>query len=95
MIVEIVSSESQSRDRRDKYLEYEAAGAKEYWIVDPLSRTVEVHVRGRTGKFRPAPLKDEKIVSTVLKGFYLKPLWLWQEKLPKVSVLLREMNKAR
>jgi len=29
LIVEIVSWESQSRDRRDKYLEYQAAGVRE------------------------------------------------------------------
>jgi Uma2 family endonuclease len=95
LIVEIVSPESQSRDRREKYLEYEAAGVKEYWIVDPLSRVVEAHVRARGGKYRPLPEKNERIGSTVLKGFYLRPEWLWRERFPKVPALLREMAKSR
>ncbi|NIR50460.1 Uma2 family endonuclease [candidate division KSB1 bacterium] len=35
LIVEIVSSDSVERDWRDKYLEYENARVREYWIIDP------------------------------------------------------------
>ena len=35
---------------------------------------------------------DVRIASTVLPGFYLKSAWLWQEKLPDVIALLREMG---
>src|SRR5207302_6232318 len=41
-----VSPESQSRDRREKYLEYEAAGIPEYRIADPLSRMLEAYPAG-------------------------------------------------
>jgi len=34
MVVEIVSPDSQSRDRGDKFYEYEEAGVLEYWILD-------------------------------------------------------------
>ena len=95
LIVEIVSSDSQSRDRREKYIEYHTAGVREYWIVDPLSRTVEAHGRDRGGKFKPRTEKNGMITSAVLKGFHLKPAWLWRERLPKVSALLREINKTR
>src|SRR5688572_20996167 len=37
LIVEIISADSRSRDREDKYAEYQRAGVNEYWIVDPLS----------------------------------------------------------
>jgi Uma2 family endonuclease len=43
LIMEIVSPDSQNRDRRDKYLEYEVAGVREYWLIDPLSRTLDVY----------------------------------------------------
>ena len=96
LVVEVVSPESQSRDRREKYIEYQTAGVKEYWIVDPVSRTVEAHVRGRGGKYKQRGEANGVIASTVLKGFYLKPAWLWQERFPKVSTLLRAMTtKAR
>jgi Uma2 family endonuclease len=95
LIVEVVSPESQSRDRREKYLEYEAAGVKEYWIVDTLSRSFEMHVLGKNGKYSPIP-QDEGIVhSTVLRGFFIRPIWFWQPKFPKVSTLLKEMARKR
>src|SRR4030095_7048740 len=37
LALEVVSPESETRDRRDKFREYRAAGVREYWIVDPLT----------------------------------------------------------
>jgi len=48
-VVEIVaprtaqSSGTERTDRRVKYEEYAQAGVLEYWIVDTVVRTVEVH----------------------------------------------------
>lgn len=91
LVIEIVSPDSQSRDRREKYLEYQSAGVREYWIIDPLSKTVEAHslTRGRYGQIAKV---DDRIPSSVLSGFYLKPQWLWRAKLPKVSEVLRELS---
>lgn len=90
--MEIVTAESQSRDRRDKYLEYEKAGVREYWIVDPLSQTVEAYALSPTQTYSLIPETDGRIPSTVLPGFYLKPAWLWQEKLPDAIGILRGMG---
>ena len=43
LMIEIVSPDSQSRDWREKYLEYQAAGVREYWMIDPMSRHVEAY----------------------------------------------------
>src|SRR5205823_5930416 len=32
LIIEVVSWDSQNRDRREKFIEYESAGVREYWI---------------------------------------------------------------
>jgi Uma2 family endonuclease len=92
LAMEIVSPDSQSRDRREKYLEYEKAGVREYWIVDPLSRTVEAYALDASNAYAPIPEVDGKIPSALLPGFYLKPEWLWQEKLPDTIDTLREMG---
>lgn len=94
LIVEIVSPDSQSRDRREKYMEYCAAGVREYWIIDPGTRTLEAHALVR-GHYKQIIEKDGRIDSTVLKGFFIKPEWLWRIKLPKVSDLLRQIRKSR
>jgi Uma2 family endonuclease len=93
LILEIISPDSQSRDRREKFHEYESAGVAEYWIVDPLSKTVEAYTLvGK--KYR---LIDETagIKSKVLPGFAIKAAWLWRAKLPKIAACLREMKSIK
>jgi Uma2 family endonuclease len=42
LIIEILSPSTTKKDINDKYAVYEEAGVKEYWIVMPESRLVEV-----------------------------------------------------
>lgn len=94
LALEIVSADSQSRDRREKYLEYEKAGVREYWIVDPLSQTVEAYTLNEQGAFVLVPESDGWIASAVLTGFRLKSQWLWSDPLPRVGSVLSEMGIA-
>jgi Uma2 family endonuclease len=91
LAIEIVSPDSQNRDRRDKYEDYQSAGVREYWIIDPLSRTLDAYaLRGR--KFQPIELKDERMQSSVLPGFYVRLDWLFGRHRPKVAQALKEMG---
>lgn len=38
LVVEVVSEGSERIDRIQKFSEYEKAGVKEYWIIDPIHR---------------------------------------------------------
>jgi Uma2 family endonuclease len=91
LIMEIVSPESESRDWRDKYLDYERAGVTEYWVIDPASKHTEVYVL-TNGKFAPVVERDGKIASTAIPGFYLQPQWLWQNPLPSELDVLHELG---
>ena len=42
LVVEITSPGTASYDRYEKRMAYEKAGVTEYWIADPVSRTIEV-----------------------------------------------------
>ena len=42
LIIEILSPSTRRKDRRRKFRLYEQAGVREYWIVDPETRTVSV-----------------------------------------------------
>jgi Uma2 family endonuclease len=89
---EIVSADSQTRDRRKKFLEYEKAGVREYWMIDPLSEQLEAYALQR-GKY--AQIDEDAtgaIRSTVLRGFFLRGPWLFRRPLPKVIAVQKEMG---
>ncbi|GIV15720.1 MAG: restriction endonuclease [Armatimonadota bacterium] len=87
LVVEIVSAESEQRDRVQKFAEYERGGVREYWLIDPEKRLAEFYVLGEDGKYA-LQMKGEQGVyhSTVLEGFWLRMEWLW-ELPPEVQVL--------
>jgi Uma2 family endonuclease len=91
LIVEVVSEDSVDRDWRVKYLEYEAAGVAEYWVIDPLYQRVEAYSLDADKSFQSMTPAEGKIASRVVPGFYLRPEWLWQEPLPKVPTVLKEL----
>lgn len=70
LVVEILSPSSVETDRYRKQELYERSGVKEYWIVDPENRTIEVLANGPNGfvlhSFSAAP---GTVASKVLPGF--------------------------
>jgi len=93
LVVEIVSPESRLRDRGEKYAEYELAGVPEYWLIDPELQRADFYVLDKTGRFRLMDLEPEGVFrSQAIPGFSLKSEWLWQEPLPKVLEVLKELG---
>ena len=93
LVVEIVSPESRARDRGEKFYEYEAAGVGEYWLIDPDRQQAEFYLLDADGHYRLLTADAEGIYqSEVLPGLWLKVEWLWQEPLPKVLDVLRELE---
>jgi Uma2 family endonuclease len=43
LIVEVLSPATAAKDRKVKLRRYQRAGVREYWIVDPVHKTVEVY----------------------------------------------------
>lgn len=94
--VEIVSSESVERDRGKKLLEYEAAGVREYWLLDPLRRDSAVYALAEDGHYRRVPLDAAgRLASVVLPGFALHPDLLWRDEPPnsgELAALVQQMT---
>lgn len=90
LVVEIVTEESVERVRREKFVEYQAAGIPEYWIVDPRPRcqTVDLYVLDAQGQY-VALASDSvgRLRSHVLPGFWINPAWLWGNPRPKAYLL--------
>jgi Uma2 family endonuclease len=91
LIVEIVSPDSESRDWRDKYLDYQNAGVREYWIIDPASQHVEFYALKR-GKYVLIEEKKGVLRSGVVTGFWIRTAWLWKKPGPNVYELAKEIG---
>lgn len=91
LVVEIISPESIGRDRGEKFVEYEAAGIKEYWIVDPDRKITEFYRLGEDGYYNLIPTPEGVFHCEVLKGFFLRVEWLWQKPLPTRDAF-KELN---
>ncbi len=81
LIIEIISKDSVSRDRNEKFQEYAAAAVPEYWIIDPRPnyQLADFFALDEAGIYRRfATETDKRVESRVLSGFWLNPAWLWQ-----------------
>jgi Uma2 family endonuclease len=63
LVVEILSPSTAKRDIKDKRKLYQRAGVREYWIVDPVHKTVHVYKVDEEGKysFPETYTEDDKI----------------------------------
>ena len=70
LVVEILSPSTAYYDLRHKMRVYEAAGVKEYWIVDPMEKTVEVFENaGKEFKLVSSAREKGLAQSKLLPGF--------------------------
>jgi Uma2 family endonuclease len=90
VVVEIISPESQSRDRGDKFYEYEQAGVREYWLIDPIRKQAEFY-QLKNDIYQLATLGEDNLFRSIaIEGLWLKVDWLWQEPLPLLMSVLKE-----
>ncbi len=90
LIIEIISPESRTRDKADKFYEYEQAGVKEFWLIDADRKRAEFYTLGDDGFFNFVIAENGIYKSKVLQGMNLKVDWLWQEKLPALMEVLKD-----
>ena len=80
--------------RGDKFYEYQEAGVREYWIIDPRpgKERADFYILDAANRFQPA-LPDAQGIfhSLVLPGFALRLDWLWQNPAPEPLSALLEM----
>jgi len=73
IVVEVLSPGNWLVDRRDKFKIYAKAGVREYWLIDPKARTIELYgLRGSTYALIGKYGVGESVRSEVLPGFAVK-----------------------
>ncbi len=78
LVVEVLSPGSARRDRDEKLLLYGEAGVREYWLVDPAERQIEILVADR-GEFRVQVPVGGDYRSRVTPELRLDLFDFWQE----------------
>jgi len=92
LAIEIISDDSVARDRADKFYEYQEAGVREYWIIDPRpdKQRTDFYVLDARGRYQPVPLDAGIYRSTALPNFWLREDWLWADE-PNALAALTEI----
>jgi len=98
LVIEVVSPGSVTLDRITKFREYEQAGVREYWIIDPRphQQQADFYARDEEGHFVPIPVGDDGVYRcAVIPGFWVKPDWFRlagaDEQLPDAQLPVAEM----
>ncbi len=90
--LEFVSPDSVIRDWHEKYVGYETAGVREYWIVDLTQQRMAAYALGGDRRYQIIAPQDGKVLSRVLPGFWFKAEWFWQEPSFDVYAVAKEIG---
>jgi len=94
LIMEVVSTESTAVDRGDKFVAYETAGVREYWLLDPLRELPNLYVLGPDGHYDESrPDTAGRLRSRVLKNFVLDTSSLWRRILPTTVEIVESVQE--
>jgi Uma2 family endonuclease len=83
--VEVVSPESVARDYGTKFQEYEQAGVREYWLIDPQRRNALFRRLQESGLYETLQADaDGHYTTPLLPRLRMHVPTLWQDTLPDV-----------
>ncbi len=95
LVVEVISPDSVTRDRKVKLAEYASVGVPEYWVVDPREgrESLELMTLDPHGYYVAVkPADDGRVFSSVLPGVWANAGWLvYEAELPQVVGLSMAM----
>lgn len=81
LVIEILSPSTTKHDRVEKFDTYEKHGVREYWMLDPEARVIEVYVLGEDGAYhRRAYGEEVAFTCHVLPTVQLKVAQLFPPK---------------
>jgi len=86
LIVEVLSPSTEARDRGVKFTDYASHGVREYWLVDPVAESVELH-RLVEGAYAPAAREtDGVLLSDVIPGLQVPVRAIFDDEVNREAV---------
>ena len=80
LIVEVLSSSTEARDRGVKFEDYEANGVGEYWIINAEDSVIEQHLLRSDAYELVLKSSSGKLKSEIIEGFEIDVEALFDEK---------------
>jgi|SRR6478752_8596318 Uma2 family endonuclease len=80
IVVEIHSPSTRALDLIRKRSGYADRGIAEYWIVDPVARTLFVNIRDERGIYVDVSMISDKIPAGIFEGSRLELAWVMGDK---------------
>ena len=93
LIVEVLSPSTEQRDRGIKFKDYALHGVAEYWIIDTMAETVELHRLEGTLYPPVTPQAEGLLSSDVVPGFELPVRAIFDET-ENLSALRRILEQS-
>jgi Uma2 family endonuclease len=94
LVIEVMSPSTRTIDLVEKAEDYALAGIPEYWAVDPEHKELIIH-RLEGARYRAERVKEGKVRSISLPGFWLDVGWLFGDPLPPVTECLKEILSGK
>ena len=86
-VVEVLSKNTEKRDRGIKFDDYERHGVLEYWIIDPDTETIEQYVLNQEGKYElKRKIDNGTIESVAIKDFKIPVAALFDEQVNRETL---------
>lgn len=68
-VIEIISPSTEKIDREQKFVDYAAHGVQEYWIIDPVSKSIEKYINREKEFVLSEKIKQGVVNSQAVSGF--------------------------
>jgi Uma2 family endonuclease len=92
--IEVVDPGSEETDHGIKFIEYERAGVREYWIIDPLRNECRFYRLNEAGLYlRFAENAEGYYVTPSLPDFKLHIATLWKQPLPDPISIVETLKR--
>lgn len=77
LVIEVLSPSTKRMDQTTKLEDYERAGVREFWLIDPATKLVRCYIL-KDAKFVEQTPASSSLASNVIPGFVLDLTALWR-----------------